>query len=206
MADAKTKGPKWVQPVVDYAGLIAFVGAYVITRDLMKASWGLAIGSAAGLAAGLIFQKRIAPLPAFTGGSAVLFASLALIFHDTIFIKIKLTIIDALLAAALLGGLAMGKAPLKAMLGDALKLTDATWRKLTVRYALFFLLLAIANEIIWRNAGEGKLWTEGMWVAFRFPGVPILAVLFSLSQTPMMMKDMAAVEAGGEDPPIPPAD
>src|SRR5690606_13640732 len=103
----------------------------------------------------------------------------------------------------LLGGLAMGKQPLKALLGEALKLRDETWRKLTINYAVFFLALAIIDEIIWRNAGEGKIWSEGLWVLFRFPGVPILAVIFSVSQTPMMIKDMASQD---DEPAVPPAD
>ena len=167
------RGPAWVKYVVDYAGLVAFAGAYFVTRDLMQASWGLAIGSVGGLAVGLIVQRKIAPLPLITGALAILFAGLALVFHDAIFIKMKLTIVDGLLAAALLGGLAMGKQPLKAVLGEALKLTDATWRKL---------------------------------VFFRFPGVPILAVLFSFSQVPLMMKDLKAQEEAEVVPPPPPAD
>ena len=202
--------PKWVQPLVDYLGLIAFAGAYLISRmsgkgDLMFASWGLAIGSAAGLAIGLIVLKKLPILPLFTGVSAIVFAGLALVVHDSIFIKIKLTIIDGILACALLAGQAMGKAPLKALLGEALKLQDATWKRLTLRYALFFAFIAVSNEIIWRNAAAHHLFTEGNWVFFRFPGVPILAVIFSFTQVPLMMKDMAAQELE-ESPPVPPAD
>ena len=215
MTDTPAKAaPGWVKPTVDYLGLIAFVGVYAYTRvtgmgeqgkgDLLLASWGLAAGSAGGLIIGLVMLKKLAPLPLFTGLSAVVFAGLALIFHNDIFVKIKLTIIDSLLAGALLIGLAMGKAPLKAMLGDALKLQDGTWKKLTVRYAVFFLIVAVANEVIWRNAGEGKLWSDDVWVMFRFPGVPVLAVLFSFTQVPMMMKDLMAAEAH-EEPPVPPA-
>jgi intracellular septation protein len=207
--------PKWVKPTVDYLGLIAFVGVYVAGRmfthrsnndDLLTASWGMAAGSAVALALGLAILRKIPPLPLFTGISAVVFAGLALIFHDTIFIKIKLTIIDGILAGALIGGQLMGKAPLKAMLGEALHLEPATWTKLTWRYAGFFAACAIGNEIIWRNAGAGHVWSEDVWVFYRFPGIMILALLFSFSQVPLMMKDMAAHEAGEETPPIPPAD
>ena len=201
---ANSAPPKWVQPTVDYLGLIAFAGAYVISRmtgkgDLLFASWGLAIGSAAGLALGLIVLKKLPILPLFTGVSAIVFASLALIFHDTIFIKIKLTIIDGILACSLLAGQAMGKAPLKALLGGQLNMSDATWGKLTVRYAAFFVLVAVCNEVIWRSAAAHHLFTEGNWVFFRFPGVPILAVIFSFTQVPLMMKDMEAQEAAASE-------
>lgn len=199
------RGPAWVKYVVDYAGLAAFAGTYFVTRDLMQASWGLAIGSAGGLAAGLIVQRKLAFLPLITGLFAVVFAGLALIFHNTVFIKMKLSIVDGLLAAALLGGLAMGKQPLKAVLGDALKLTDATWRKLTVNYGIFFIILALINLGVWLASDHGYL-TDGQFVFFRFPGVPILAVLFSFSQVPVMMKDLKAQEEAEVVPPPPPAD
>ncbi len=207
--------PKWVKPTVDYLGLAAFALVYVAGRlfthrsnndDLLTASWGMAAGSAVALALGLLVLRKLPPLPLFTGVSAVLFAGLALVFHDTIFIKIKLTIIDSILAMALIGGQLMGKAPLKAMLGEALHLEPGTWTKLTWRYAAFFIACAVGNEILWRNAGTGKLWSEDLWVFYRFPGIMILALLFSFAQVPLMMKDMVAHEEGKETPPLPPVD
>jgi intracellular septation protein len=199
------RGPAWVKYVVDYAGLLAFAGAYFVTRDLLQASWGLAVGSAIGLATGLLVQKKLALLPLITGLFAVVFAGLALIFHNTAFIKMKMTIVDVLLAAALLGGLAMKKQPLKALLGEALKLTDETWRKLTVRFGAFFILLAVLNLLVWWASDHGIL-TDGQFVLFRFPVVPILTVLFSFTQMPLMMKDMMAQQEGEVLPPVPPAD
>ena len=203
--ETEKKRPQWIRQAVDFGALVAFIGAYFITRDLMQASWGLAIGSAAGLAVGLIVQRKLAFLPLVTGVFAVVFASLALIFHDTAFIKMKLTIVDSLLAAALLGGLAMGKQPLKAMLGEALKLTDPTWRRLTINFGLFFIALAVINLGVWLASDHGYL-TDGQFVLFRFPGVPILVVLFTFAQMPLMMKDLKAQEEAEIIPPPPPAD
>jgi intracellular septation protein len=202
-------GPKWAQPIVDYLGLAAFAGTYLVTRNLLTASWGLAIGSVIGLLIGFLLQRRIAPLPLITGVTAILFSGLTVIFHNDFFIKIKLSIIDGLLALALFIGVAMGKQPLKALLGEALKLSDAAWRKLTLRYGMFFAALALVNLPLWYfSRGDHPLVSNGLWVAFRFPGVPILAVLFSFSQLPMMMKDMQAnhVEDAREDLEPPPAD
>jgi intracellular septation protein len=203
--------PKWAQPVVDYLGLASFAGAYAITRDLMAASWGLAIGSAVGLIVGFAVLKKLAILPLVTGVTAVVFAALALIFHNSVFIKIKLTIIDGIFAVLLLGGLAMGKAPLKSVLGPALTLSDPAWKALTLRYGLLFAALAIANEIIWRNAHPGGPWGEGTWVAFKVPGVPIIVFLFAIFQAPLIFRELKAHEEAAEaakdaDFPVPPAD
>ena len=62
---------------------------------------------------------------------------LTVIFKNPVFIKIKMTLIDALIGGVLLGGLALKKQPLKVLLGDALKLKDEAWPRMTLCYALF---------------------------------------------------------------------
>ena len=49
--------------------------------------------------------------------------------------------------------------------------------------------MAILNEVIWRTQ------PDAVWVAFRFPGLIILSLLFSATQAPGMMKDASALEA-----------
>jgi intracellular septation protein len=93
----------------------------------------------------------------------------------------------------LLGGLAMRKHPLKLVLGDAFEMPESAWRALTLRYGLFFVALAVLNEIVWRTQ------SDSVWVVFRFPGLAILTVLFSLSQAPMLAKYLKT----GELPPPP---
>ncbi len=173
---------KWVRGAVDYGGLVAFVAGYFTTRDLVQATWWLVGGSAVSLLIGLIFERRIAPFPAIAGGAAVLFGSLTLIFHDVTFVKMKPTVMNGLFAVVLLGGLAMGKTPLKLLLGEAVKMPDDGWRRLSLNYGLFFLVLAVLNEVVWRTQ------PDKIWVVFRFPGLLILSVLFSFAQVPLMMK------------------
>jgi intracellular septation protein len=139
-------------------------------------------------------------MPLVTGASAIFFAGLTLIFHDSFFIKIKLTVIDSIFAALLLGGLALGKRPLKAVLGAALTMSDPAWKTLTLRYGLFCLFLAVANAVIALNPA---IFSDAVWVAFRFPVVPIMTVLFSLAQTPLIMREMKDAEAADELPPPP---
>lgn len=192
---------KWVQPVVDYSGLAVFLLIYLIRRDVVVASWGLAAGSVIGLVVGFLMQRKLAIMPLATGLSAIFFAGLTLIFHDSFFIKIKLTVVDTIFAVLLLGGLAMNKHPLRAVLGGAIRMSDAAWRTLTIRYGLYCVALAVSNAIIALNP---SIFSDAVWVAFRFPGVPIATVLFSLAQTPFLMREMKDEEAV-EDVPPPPA-
>jgi intracellular septation protein len=181
--------PTWLKMVVDYAGPACFVIAFfVFGKNILAGTWGLVAGSAAGLILNFAVTRKVAPLPLIWGGAALVFGSLTLIFHDPVFVKMKTTFIDLTLGVALLIGLYLKKEPLKLLLGDALKLTDKGWRVLTVRYAAFFFLCAILNEIVWRTQPDAT------WVLFRMPGLLILAFAFSLTQLPLMMKEMKAAE------------
>jgi intracellular septation protein len=192
------KTSQTVRAVVDYGGLVVFLIAYFVTRDMIKATWALMGGSILALAVGLIFERRIAPMPLLTGIAALIFGGLALKFHDPRFVKIKPTAINLVLAAVMLGGAAMRRNPLKALLNGAIHMAAPAWRTLTVRYGLFFAFEAILNEFVWRTQ------PDTVWVLFRMPGLLILSILFSLTQVPFLMKH--AHEAPAEDPPETPAE
>jgi intracellular septation protein len=205
----------YVRAVVDYGGLAAFLAAYFlklrlvpggalgwslamgghVKPDLVAATWWLVGGSAVALLLGLVAERRIAPMPLIAGGFALVFGGLTLFFHDPRFIKFKPTATNLVFAAALFGGQMAGRNPLKWMLGEAIALPDEAWRTLTLRYAAFFLCMAGLNEVIWRTQPDAT------WVLFRMPGLWILAVLFSLTQTPLMMKYLHT-----HQPPPPPTE
>lgn len=171
---------------VDYAGPLAFLVGYLITHNMLSATWALVGASAVALAVGYGVERRIAPMPLFAGLAALIFGGLTLYFHDPRFVKIKPTAINTILGLTMLGGLALKRNPLKALMGEALKLPDAAWRTLTLRYGLFFLCVAVLNEAIWRTQ------PESIWIWFRMPGLQILSLVFSLTQLPLMMKHIQA--------------
>ena len=190
-----------VRAIVDYGGLAVFLLAYFVARMILKqpgnpalltATWGLVVGSALALVVGLVVERRIAPLPLFAGLAALIFGGLTLVFHDPRFVKIKPTAINVALAGVMLIGTAMGKNPLKALFADALHLSPQGWRKLTIRYGIFFLVMAGANEAVWRTQ------PDSVWILFRFPGLQVLSLLFAVTQVPMMMKDMKGLETAAE--------
>jgi len=185
----------WVRYFIDYVGLVAFIGTYVVTHDLMKATFAIVAGSIAGLVAGLVVERRIVPLPAFVGGAALLFGTLTLVFKDPRIIMMKPTFINLILGVLLLGGLVLKKNPLKLVMGTSIELPDTAWRRLTLNFGLFYLALAVLNEVIWRTQ------PEQVWVYFRFPGLLILTFLFGLAHAPLLMR-----YAKTEDLPPPPTE
>lgn len=190
---------KWVRVGVDYGAPIAFAVAFFGSgRDFQFATWVLVGASALALLVGYLVERRLAPLPLIAGIFALVFGSLTLIFHDPSFVKMKLTFQNAAFAIALLGGVMLRKNPLKLLFGDSLKMDDEAWRTLTIRYSLYFVAIAVANEIVWRTQ------SDDFWVGFRIAVLP-LAIAFSLTQVPFMMKHMQQPEdkATAPEPPDP---
>ena len=201
----ETKRPQWIRQAVDFGALIAFMAAYFITRDMIKATWVLVIASAIALTVGFIVERRLAPMPLITGGFALIFGALTILTDDDLFVKLKLTVQNGLLAAVLLGSIPLKKSPFKALLGSAIKVTDAAWRTLTFRYGIYFLCVAVANEVFRSPAAVTAIWSalnlgapdpNGVWTAFR--GVLwIAASIFGLCQVPLIMKNMIKDEEPG---------
>lgn len=195
---APPKAPKWVHYLINYGGLAAWLVTLVVTRSAITSSWVIVGASVLALAIGLVVERRVAPMPLVTAVLGLIFGGLTLFFHDERFIKVKPTILYTLFGLFLITGALRGKNPLKVLMGDAFHLPDPVVRTLTLRYALFFFALAIANEAVWRTQSTLT------WGFFKFPGVPIVIFLFAMSQAPLMMKHMPDDEAEAE--PKPPAD
>ena len=136
----------------------------------------------AALAISYALTRHLPIMPVVTAIIVVIFGGLTLILHDATFIKVKPTIIYALFGAVLLGGLLFNKPLLGVVFDSLFDLTEEGWRKLTLRWALFFLLLAVLNEIVWRNT------STNVWVDFKVFGVTPLTLVFGALQVPLLKK------------------
>ena len=135
---------------------------------------------ALGISYGL--TRKLPIMPVVSGIVVVVFGGLTLFLQDETFIKLKPTIVNTLFGFVLLGGLYFRKPLLQIVLDSVFELTEEGWRKLTLRWALFFFALAAINEIVWRTQ------TTDFWVSFKVFGIMPLTIAFALAQTPLLLK------------------
>lgn len=129
-----------------------------------------------------VMIRTLPIMPIVSGVVVVVFGTLTLWLQDEVFIKMKPTIVNGLFAAVLLGGLAFGKPLLGYVFDQAFKLDDEGWRKLTLRWGLFFVFLAVLNEVVWR------LFSTDFWVAFKVWGTMPITIAFMLAQFPLLRR------------------
>lgn len=179
--DGAAKPNPFVKMAIELGPLVAFFAAY----GRAGIYWATGVLIAATLIALIASWKllgRISAVPVVTAVLVVVFGGLTFLFDDPRFIKVKPTIINLVFAGALLVGLYLKRPLLKMFLGEAFQLTDEGWRKLTMRWAVFFLVLAVANEIVWRN------YSESTWVAFKAFGILPLTLVFAMSQVGLIRR------------------
>lgn len=171
----------WLRAAVDFGGLVLFGAVFFLTHDLLKATWAIVAGSAVSLLVGLVVEKRLAPLPLVMGLFALVFGGLTLATGNVDYLKMEGSFLYLALGLGLLAGAWLGMNPLRELLGGAFRMDDAAWRTLTVRYAVFFLVLAVANELIRRFTGNA------VWAEFKIAKF-VVSIVFSLAQAPFLMK------------------
>ena len=149
------------------AGIMTATAAFMIaTAVAVPLSWWL--------------DRRLPVMPLVSGVFVLGFGGLTLALDDETFIKLKPTLVNLLFAAILTGGQLLHLRLLPRLFGSVLQLADAGWRALTWRWAGFFVVLAVLNEIVWRTQS-----TE-FWIQFKLFGILPLTLAFSMAQLPLI--------------------
>ena len=149
---------------------------------IFAATLVLMISVVAALLVSWHLTKKLPVMPVVTCIAVVFFGALTFFFHDDLFIKLKPTIVNFIFGGVLLGSLAFGKLLLPVVLDSVMNLSQEGWRQLTIRWGVFFFVLAALNEIVWRTQ------TTDFWVSFKAFGIMPLTIVFALAQVPLIMK------------------
>ncbi|WP_428407383.1 inner membrane-spanning protein YciB [Hyphococcus sp.] len=219
-AEPQAKGQKLTggaKFAVDMGPLAVFMIAYFLGRRLAPAvgglfgqDWAIAEGEEMYIAIGLFMpaflvafvysvwkERRVAPMLMVSGVIITVFGGLTLLLHNKMFFYMKPTLIYALFSSLLIGGMASGQNFLKTLFDGALHMPDTAWRTLTKRYAIFFIALAILNEVAWRwltrdcdLTGVAACAGEKHWVNLKVFGFTIISLVFTGFQAPFIAKHM----------------
>jgi intracellular septation protein len=172
----------WLAPLLPAAERTGeHSGIFVATAAFM-------VAILAALAISYVLTRRLPIMAIVSAVIVVVFGGATLFFQNDTFIKMKPTIIYLLFAGTLFGGMILRKPLLATVFDQVFHLTEEGWRKLTIRWALFFLALAVLNEIVWRTQ------TTDIWVSFKVFGVTPLTFIFAALQYPLIMKHDAAAK------------
>jgi len=179
--------------VLEMGPLVLFFLAYN-KFGIFAGTGTLMVATVIALAVTYVLTKHLPVMPMVTAAMVVIFGGATLLLHDATFVKMKATIVYLLFAAALLGGLLFGKALLSVAFDSVMNLTEEGWRRLTLRWGLFFIAMAVVNEVVWRTQ------SENFWVNFKVFGFVPLTIVFALSQTPLMLKHELKAEDAEKAP------
>jgi intracellular septation protein len=181
----KTQLNPFVKLALDIGPLVLF---FVVNgkAGIFAATGTFMVAVVIALAVSYVLIRRFPLMTVVSAIIVMVFGGLTIFLHDETFIKLKPTLIYLLFAGVLAGGLLLKKPLLSMVFDSVFHLTEEGWRKLTIRWAAFFLVMAVLNEIVWRTQ------TTDFWVSFKLFGFMPLTFLFALAQFPLMKKHDAS--------------
>jgi intracellular septation protein len=190
--------------MIDLGPLLVFflVNFLAPVPDVLKIFYATGAFMAAMIVAMMVSYLRyrhISPLLWFSGIMVVILGGITIWLHNDVFIKMKPTVYYLLVASLLVFGLATGRNLLKMVLGAAYPgLSERGWQLLTRNWAIFFAVMAVVNEAVWRNTDTS------FWIGFKLWGFLPATFLFAILNVPMLMKHGMQLDPSKEEPPVPP--
>ncbi len=205
MSETSNSSGQFSKLMVDVGPAAVFMIAYNVGQRVLEdgaiywATGLFMVATALALAYAWFSQKRFPPLLVVTVVIVTFFGGMTIYLQDPIFIYIKPTIINLLFTFMILGCFALGFNVWKSLFGSIFEMPERAWFILGVRWALFFALLAVMNEVLWRHITDQNLpesvrifdglsWSEQFWVNFRFFATYPLFFIFLLLNLPLTMK------------------
>jgi len=203
----KREMPPLLRLAVDIGPLVVFFGVFLLApysldlQKLLAATVAFMLAMPAAMAISWWKTRHISPMLWISGVLVLVMGGLTLYFHNEAFIKMKPTFVYLLFAVILAYGLASKKPLLAQLLGTAYPgLSERGWRMLTVKWMVFFVVMAVLNEIVWRTM------STTFWTSYKLFGAIPLSLLFAVANIPMLMRNGLQIDDPAEDVPIPPED
>lgn len=164
-------------------------------HGIAAGTWALIITTVISLAASLWVLGRPPIMPFIAGGVSVVFGTLTLITGDAMWVQVKVTLFNALVAGVLWVGLRSGHNFFRFVFGNTFHYTEEGWHKLTRNVALFFLGTAVVNEVVRLGFDDFELFALNrmftgvdIWILFKIFIIMPFTALFFWWQVRLMQK------------------
>ena len=185
--------------LIDLAPLLVFFVANYF-RGIFTATAAFMAAITLAVIVSLVRYRRVSALLWFSAFMVLVLGGLTIWLHQEWVIKIKPTLYYLLVAGLLLFGLTTGRNLLKVALGTVYPgLSDEGWRLLTRNWIVFFVAMAIANEIVWRTT------STTFWAGSKLWGFMPATFLFALANVPMLVRHGLTLDTAKDEPPVPPS-
>lgn len=172
-----------LKSITELGPLVVFFVAFKFA-GIVYATGALLIATFLAVAVTYYIEKKVPMMPLISALVVGFFGGLTIITQNEVFIKVKPTLINILFAGILFVGSVRGKGLLKNLMDGTIQMSDEAWRRFSMRWAIFFLLLAVANELVWRN------FSTDIWVQFKVFGLLSATVVFMITQMPFIKKNI----------------
>jgi intracellular septation protein len=176
-----TKIELFANGVSEFAPIVTFIFVseiYGFTHGLIA----LIIASIISLAFSWYIEKRIPKFGLIATFGILMFGIISIITSNPFFIIIKDTLYALSFGLTIFIGILFNRSYLKVLFGDFFAMTEKGWRILTIRWACFFMLLAISNEIARQTL------TPNSWLYYKFISV-FVTWIFAFYQFTLARKE-----------------
>lgn len=175
--------------ITEFGPVIAFFIGYRV-GGILEATLYMLVVSVISLLITYLKERKINSINLISSSLLFATASLTLFSGNSIFIKMKPTVLYCVFACVFLITNFKWKPAVQYLLGASIKFKeDKNWYSLNFRFMWFFILMACANEIIWRN------FSEEIWVSFKVFGAMPITIIFILLQMPFIMRNKVSDDA-----------
>lgn len=169
--------------LIEFGPLVVFFATYKYANIFLATVWMIS-ATVACLLISYLVDKKVSMVLVISGVILLISGSVTLLTGDSMYIKMKPTLVYIIFCIMLwIGGMNKQKPFISYALGSAFKMEDHHWIILSRRFAFYFLFMAIANEFVWRN------FSESFWVSFKVFGALPITAIFAATQIPFLMRN-----------------